>query len=796
MWNVWHGSKLERRLFGNKGEKQPLLSGHQGNAEATQQYADLMWRASSPQGLYDQQHRSGSAQHFAGTDSNSADSTRPGTPPTNAGGLGNHSFADPGYGYQQLLEPLLPTGDLLHSSGQAPAQHPAQDQQHHQSLRTRSFLIMPAVPAPSSPLQRPPSHHSHSPQPSEDSHGYQEPSHGNLQGLNDPQDLSRQMKRIGSGQLMVTEGDKVMLPANLGLIGASRMAPQPTQHQQLLLHSIQEDGSSQVHAVPMTRAPELGLQHGEAARMWKEQVKWVLLWFTLSLLTCMHSAALILALQYNLIAVAFGGMFCISGLLGIYGSCATLAGYCMSRHFGVAGVNVFKLKQMEVLAFTTMVISALAAIIHFASVNIIHNEGTGAVPGGHICNPGDVACEQNYNFVIVMMVSTTVFMSSDSTFLGSAAAAQHKYSTVVRPICALEYSLSSRSLAIMTIKIVAVFPKGGEASKNDKYVNCVENALGLREWCEKNKADLVVTESKDGDDSELAKHIKDMEILITTPFHPAYMTKERLEKASKLKLIMTAGVGSDHIDLQTAADKGMTVVEVSGSNVTSVAEDEVMRILVLIRNYLPARDQVMKGDWDVPAVAVESWDLMDKTVGTVGGGRIGYHMMKRLRGWDVKRVYFGRHNKPDMDEEGVELIKDLDEFLKQCDVVSINVPLSDKTKNMFSKEVIGKMKKGAYLVNNARGAIVDREAVVEACKSGQLGGYSGDVWDEQPPSKDHPWKKMPKQAMTPHTSGTTLDAQVRYQKGIQVMLDQWVNKKPFEEDNYIVREGKLAGQYS
>jgi len=68
-----------------------------------------------------------------------------------------------------------------------------------------------------------------------------------------------------------------------------------------------------------------------------------------------------------------------------------------------------------------------------------------------------------------------------------------------------------------------------------------------------------------------------------------------------------------------------------GSNVTSVAEDEVMRILVLIRNYLPARDQVVKGDWDVPAVAVESWDLMDKTVGTVGGGRIGYHMMKRLR---------------------------------------------------------------------------------------------------------------------------------------------------------------------
>ncbi|KAL0025760.1 hypothetical protein WJX77_009812 [Trebouxia sp. C0004] len=555
MWNVWHGSKLERRLFGNKGKKQPLLSGHQGNAEATQQYADLMWRASSPQGYQppdmhtahdfttdsatagrrnlsyrqqeplrspfqqssrldmssqaaprsnDQQHQSALSQHFAGTDSNSADSTRPGTPPTNAGGLGNHSFADLEYGYQQLLEPLLPTGDLLHSSGQAPAQHSAQDQQvnrRDQAHRTGSFLIMPAVPAPSSPLQRPPSHHSHSPQPSEHSHGNREPSHGNLQGLNvplepherqllnnllhrshstrsqdrgsdhsqsststhhdgqplslprtwsarrlttgslmmhdtsnlqDPQDLPRQMKRIGSGQLMVTEGDKVMLPANLGLIGASRMAPQQTQHQQLLLHSIQEDGSSQVHAVPMRRAPELGLQYGEAARMWKEQVKWVLLWFTLSLLTCMHSAALILALQYNLIAMAFGGMFCISGVLGIYGSCATLAGYCMSRHFGIAGVNVFKLKQMEVLAFTTMVISALAAIIHFASVNIIHNEGTGAVPGGHICNPGDVACEQNYNFVIVMMVSTTVLYGCHAIVSATLAFKAHAVRRAVR----------------------------------------------------------------------------------------------------------------------------------------------------------------------------------------------------------------------------------------------------------------------------------------------------------------------------------------------------------------------------
>jgi formate dehydrogenase len=86
-----------------------------------------------------------------------------------------------------------------------------------------------------------------------------------------------------------------------------------------------------------------------------------------------------------------------------------------------------------------------------------------------------------------------------------------------------------------------------------------------------------------------------MDILITTPFHPAYMTPERLRKAEKLKLILTAGVGSDHIDLHTAAEKGMTVAEVSGSNVVWVAEDELMRILIMVRNFLPAHKQISEG---------------------------------------------------------------------------------------------------------------------------------------------------------------------------------------------------------
>jgi formate dehydrogenase len=345
------------------------------------------------------------------------------------------------------------------------------------------------------------------------------------------------------------------------------------------------------------------------------------------------------------------------------------------------------------------------------------------------------------------------------------------------------------------LKVVAVLPEAGKASKNPDYVCCVERALNLRDFLKERGCEIVATSDKEGENSELEKHLKDMDILITTPFHPAYMTADRLKRAEKLKLILTAGVGSDHVDLHAAADKKITVAEVSGSNVTSVAEDEVMRMLVLIRNFVPAYQQIINDDWNVAEVAVKSWDIKDKTIGTIGGGRIGFEVVKRLQNWDVKCIYHARHDKPNMNKYA-QLIEDEEEFLKQCDIVTINVPLTDATRGYFNKEKINKMKKGAFLVNNARGAIVNADDVKEALESGQLSGYSGDVWPQQPAAKDHPWRHMPNHAMTAHTSGTTLDAQKRYQEGIQTMLDQWLNEKPFEEDNYIVREGELASQYT
>ncbi|GAQ83364.1 formate dehydrogenase [Klebsormidium nitens] len=344
-------------------------------------------------------------------------------------------------------------------------------------------------------------------------------------------------------------------------------------------------------------------------------------------------------------------------------------------------------------------------------------------------------------------------------------------------------------------KILAVLYKAGEYADNKKFLACAENGLGVKEWLKEQGHEFIVTDDKEGPDSELEKQLPTIDILITTPFHPAYMSKERIQKAKNLKLIITAGVGSDHIDLHAAAEAGMTVTEIAKSNVTSVAEDEIMRILILIRNFIPGYQQVIHDDWNVAAVAHKAYDLEHKTVGTLGAGSIGQEMMKRLQNWDLNLLYYARHQNEKIEKFGAVWEKDLDTFLSKCDVVSINVPLTDKTRGMIGKEQLSKMKKGAYLVNNARGDIVVREAIGEALESGQLNGYGGDVWYPQPPGKDHPWRHMPNHAMTPHLSGTTLDAQARYADGTKKILECWFDGKPLPEEDYIVREGELASQY-
>jgi formate dehydrogenase len=293
----------------------------------------------------------------------------------------------------------------------------------------------------------------------------------------------------------------------------------------------------------------------------------------------------------------------------------------------------------------------------------------------------------------------------------------------------------------------------------------------------------------------LERELHDAEIVISQPFWPAYLTKERIAKAKKLKLALTAGIGSDHVDLQAAMDHGITVAEVTYCNSISVAEHVVMMILGLVRNYIPSYEWVVKGGWNIADCAMRSYDVEGMQVGTVGAGRIGLAVLRRLKPFDMHLHYFERHRLAEAVENELNLTwhPNLEDMVKVCDVVTINAPLHPETEGLFNDKVISKMKRGAYLVNTARGKICDRDAIVRALESGQLAGYAGDVWFPQPAPRDHPWRTMPHHGMTPHISGTSLSAQARYAAGTREILECWFEGRPIRHEYLIVDGGKLAG---
>lgn len=329
-----------------------------------------------------------------------------------------------------------------------------------------------------------------------------------------------------------------------------------------------------------------------------------------------------------------------------------------------------------------------------------------------------------------------------------------------------------------------------------ELLGCVSGELGLRRFLEARGHELVVTSDKDGPDSRFERELPDADVVISQPFWPAYLTQERIEKAPRLKLAITAGIGSDHVDLAAAAAHDVTVAEVTYCNSISVAEHVVMQILGLVRNFIPSYQWVVDGGWNIADCVARAYDLEGMQVGVLGGsGRIGSAILKRLAPFDVQLHYHDRHRLPADQEQALGLTyhDSVESLARVCDVLSINCPLHAETEHLFNDELFGKMKHGAYLINTARGKICEANAVARALESGQLAGYAGDVWFPQPPPADHPWRSMPNHAMTPHTSGTTLSAQARYAAGTREILECFLDGRAIREPYLIVQGGKLAG---
>ena len=239
--------------------------------------------------------------------------------------------------------------------------------------------------------------------------------------------------------------------------------------------------------------------------------------------------------------------------------------------------------------------------------------------------------------------------------------------------------------------------------KPGQLLGSVSGELGLRKFLERRGHTLVVTADKDGTNSVFERELPDAEIVISQPFWPAYLTKERIAKAPKLKVAITAGIGSDHVDLQAAMERGITVAEVTYCNSISVSEHVLMMILALVRNYIPSYQWVVDGGWNIADCVSRSYDLEGMVVGTVGAGRIGTAVLRRLKPFEVKLHYTDRHRLADTVEQELNLTfhPSAESLVRVCDVVTINTPLHPETEHLFNDSLIAKRKRGAYLGNTA-----------------------------------------------------------------------------------------------
>jgi len=328
-----------------------------------------------------------------------------------------------------------------------------------------------------------------------------------------------------------------------------------------------------------------------------------------------------------------------------------------------------------------------------------------------------------------------------------------------------------------------------------ELLGCVSGELGLRRFLEDGGHQFVVTSDKEGADSTFERELPDADVVISQPFWPAYLTEQRIAEAPQLKIAITAGIGSDHVDLNAAIRRGITVAEVTWCNSISVAEHAVMQILALVRNFVLSHGWVIEGGWNIADCAMREYDLEGMDVGVLAAGRIGLAVLRRLAPFDVHLHYSDKRRlSSELEKElGLTFHPDAESLARSVDVLSIHSPLVPETYQLFDDQLLGQMKRGAYIINTARGAIMDRDAVVRALESGQLAGYAGDVWYPQPPPVDHVWRAMPNNAMTPHTSGTSLSAQSRYAAGTREILEAFFAGRPIRDEYLIVDGGKLAG---
>ena len=230
--------------------------------------------------------------------------------------------------------------------------------------------------------------------------------------------------------------------------------------------------------------------------------------------------------------------------------------------------------------------------------------------------------------------------------------------------------------------------------------------------------------------------------------------------APQLRVISKHGVGVDNIDLAAAAKRGIPVLAATGANAVSVAEHAIALLLAVVKRILPLDAGLRDGRWEKPGY--QGRELAGATLGLMGMGAIAQATARMAKGFGLKLIGYDPYAKDGVfDDLGVLRCDRFDDLLANADILSLHCPLNDHTRSIVDADAIGKMPKGSYVINTARGGLIDEAALLAAVQSGQLAGAGLDTFATEPPASDHPFWTEPRIVMTPHIGGVTREASAR-----------------------------------
>jgi phosphoglycerate dehydrogenase-like enzyme len=257
------------------------------------------------------------------------------------------------------------------------------------------------------------------------------------------------------------------------------------------------------------------------------------------------------------------------------------------------------------------------------------------------------------------------------------------------------------------------------------------------------------------------------------------ITRSVVEAMAGCRAILQPSAGYQQIDVAAAAEHGIPVAACIGANDRAVAEHTVAVAVALLRELAWTDRQIRAGDW--PGLGRSRSELAGRTWGIVGFGRTGREVARHLQHWDVDLLYFDAHRLSSAEEDGLGVTYvELDELLARSSVVSVHVPLLEETRHLLDVRRLALLEPGAYLINVARGGVVDESALLDALTEGRLRGAALDVFESEPLPPGHPFTKVDNVILTPHTAGTVVEAQVRILKHVKANLARLVAGEPLE----------------